>query len=73
MTNVGETNTTFKDMLQFCFKDITRDYPKEDEEGDFLSETSQDERNDAFFGVFEMSPTARGLPYDNEHTTEQVD
>jgi hypothetical protein len=72
MTRVGETDTTFKDMLQFCFKDITRDYPIQDDEESFLSDTSQDERNDACFGVFEMSPTARGLPYDNEHITEQV-
>lgn len=70
MTRVGETDTTFKDMLQYCIKDITRDYPKEDDAEDFLSDTSQDERNDANFGVFEMSPTARGLPYDNEHITE---
>ena len=69
MTRVGETNTTFKDMLQFCFKDITRDYPKEDEDEDFLSDTSQDDRNDAHFGVFELSPVARGLPYDDEHIT----
>ena len=70
MTNVGETNTTFKDMLQFCFKDITRNYPKEDDDNSFLSDTDENDRNDACFGVFEMSPTARGLPYDNEHTTK---
>jgi len=72
MTRVGETDTTFKDMLQFCFKDITRDYPMEDDADSFLSDTGENDRNDACFGVFEMSPTARGLPYDNEHITEQV-
>jgi hypothetical protein len=69
MTRVGETNTTFKDMLQYCIKDITRDYPREDEYEDFLSDTSQDDRNDAHFGVFDLSPVARGLPYDDEHIT----
>ena len=73
MTRVGETNTTFKDMLQFCFKDITRDYPREDEYEDFLSDTSQDDRNDAHFGVFDLSPVARGLPYDDEHLAREVD
>lgn len=73
MTRVGETDTTFKDMLQFCFKDITRDYPIQDDEDTFLSDTSQDERNDAHFGVFDLSPVARGLPYDNEHITREVD
>lgn len=61
--------STFLEMLQFCFKDITRDYPK-DEEDDFLSEHTENDENDgnyATFGVFEMSP--RGLPYDNEHLT----
>ncbi len=61
--------STFLEMLQFCFKDITRDYPK-DEEDDFLSENTENDENDgnyATFGVFEMSP--RGLPYDNEHLT----
>ena len=70
MTRVGETNTTFKDMLQFCFKDITRDYPREDDGDSFLSDTDENDRNDAHFGVFELSPTARGLPYDNEHITQ---
>ena len=70
MTRVGETNTTFKDMLQFCFKDITRNYPTEDDTDTFISDTDENDRNDASFGVFEMSPTARGLPYDNEHITE---
>jgi hypothetical protein len=72
MTRVGETDTTFKDMLQYCIKDITRDYPREDDEESFLSDTSQDERNDAHFGVFDLSPVARGLPYDNEHITREV-
>lgn len=71
MTRVDESNTTFKDMLQYCFKDITRNYPTEDDEDSFLSDTDENERNDAHFGVFEMSP--RGLPYDNEHTTREVD
>ena len=71
MTRVGETNTTFKDMLQFCFKDITRDYPREDDGDSFLSDTDENDRNDAHFGVFELSP--RGLPYDNEHLTREVD
>lgn len=71
MTRVDETNTTFKDMLQFCFKDITRNYPTEDDEDTFLSDTDENDRNDAHFGVFEMSP--RGLPYDNEHITREVD
>ena len=62
--------TTFKDMLQFCFKDITRNYPTEDEEDSFLSDTDENDRNYAFGAIFEMSPTARGLPYDNEHITE---
>jgi hypothetical protein len=73
MTRVGETDSTFKDMLQFCFKDITRDYPTEDDADTFLSDTDENDRNDACFGVFEMSPTARGLPYDNEHITREVD
>ena len=73
MTRVGETNTTFKDMLQYCIKDITRDYPKENDDQSFLSDTDENDRNDASFGVFEMSPTARGLPYDDEHITREVD
>ena len=71
MTRVGETNTTFKDMLQFCFKDITRNYPTEDDTDTFISDTDENDRNDACFGVFEMSP--RGLPYDNENITREVD
>ena len=74
MTRVGETDTTFKDMLQYCIKDITRDYPREDDEESFLSDTDEnDDRNDAHFGVFDLSPVARGLPYDNEHITREVD
>lgn len=72
MTRVGETDTTFKDMLQFCFKDITRDYPIQDDEDTFLSDIDENDRNDAHFGVFEMSPTARGCEYDNEHLTREV-
>ena len=64
-----DTGETVWQMLQLCNKDILRDYPKEDEDEDFLSDTEQNDRNDACFGVFEMSPTARGLPYDNEHIT----
>ena len=62
--------TTIKDMLQFCFKDITRNYPNEDDADSFLSDTEQNDRNYAFGAIFEMSPTSRGLPYDNEHITE---
>ena len=69
MTRVENCDTTVMEMLQFCFKDITRDYPREDEYEDFLSDTSQDDRNDAHFGVFDLSPVARGLPYDDEHIT----
>lgn len=69
MTRVGETNTTFKDMLQYCIKDITRDYPREDDTDTFISDTSQDDRNDAHFGVFDFSPVARGCEYDDEHIT----
>jgi len=58
---------TILDMLQYCFKDITRDYPKDTDDDDFLSETDENDGNNATFGVFEMSP--RGLPYDNEHIT----
>ena len=65
-----DTGETVWQMLQLCNKDIIRDYPKEDDEEDFLSDTDENDRNDACFGVFEMSPTARGLPYDNEHTTK---
>lgn len=64
-----DTGETVWQMLQLCNKDIIRDYPKEDYDEDFLSDTDENERNDAHFGVFEMSPTARGLPYDDEHIT----
>ena len=68
-----ETGDRVGDMLQFCFKDIIRNYPREDDAESFLSDTYENDRNDACFGVFEMSPTARGLPYDNEHITREVD
>ena len=64
-----DTGETVWQMLQLCNKDILRDYPKEDDADSFLSETDENDRNDAHFGVFEMSPTARGLPYDDEHIT----
>jgi hypothetical protein len=67
-----DTGETVWQMLQLCNKDILHDYPKEDDADTFLSDTDENDRNDACFGVFEMSPTARGLPYDNEHITEQV-
>ena len=69
MTRVENCDTTVMEMIQFCFKDITRDYPREDDDDTFLSDTSQDDRNDAHFGVFDLSPVARGLPYDDEHIT----
>ena len=47
--------STVLEMLQFCFKDITRDYPKEDDDCE------------ADFGIFELSP--RGLPDRNEIIT----
>jgi hypothetical protein len=49
--------STFMEMLQFCFKDITRNYPKDDHRSDC----------DADFGIFEMSP--RGLSNRNEIIT----
>ena len=64
-----DTGETVWQMLQLCNKDIIRDYPKEDEDEDFLSDTSQDDRNDAHFGLFDFSPVARGCEYDNEHIT----
>jgi len=67
MTKVD--GTTFKDMLQFCFKDITRNYPTEDDAESFLSDTDENDRNDAHFGVFDFSPVARGCEYDDEHIT----
>ena len=68
-----DTGETVWQMLQLCNKDILRDYPREDDGDSFLSDTDENDRNDAHFGVFEMSPTARGLPYDNEHITREVD
>jgi hypothetical protein len=65
-----DTGETVWQMLQLCNKDIIRNYPTEDDADSFLSDTDENDRNDACFGVFEMSPTARGLPYDNEHITE---
>jgi len=49
--------STVLEMLQFCFKDITRNYPKDDDRSDC----------DADFGIFELSP--RGLPNRNEIIT----
>jgi hypothetical protein len=50
---------TVMNMLQYCFKDIVRDYPKDE-----VTESDDDAEN-YIFG--QMSP--RGLPYDNEHIT----
>ena len=57
--------STFWEMLQFCVKDITRDYPKNDDD--------EYERSDygADFGLFEMSP--RGLPRPDENHIRQID
>ena len=54
--------STVLEMLQFCFKDITRNYPKANDDYDY-------ERSDAEadFGIFEMSP--RGLSGRNEIIT----
>ena len=49
--------STVMEMLQFCYKDLTRDYPKDDDRSDC----------DADFGIFEMSP--RGLSGRNEIIT----
>ena len=49
--------STFMEMLQFCFKDITRNYPKDDDRSDC----------DADFGIFDLSP--RGLFNRNEIIT----
>jgi len=68
-----ETGETVWEMLKLCNKDIIRNYPTEDDAEDFLSDTDENDRNDAHFGVFEMSPTARGLPYDNADITREVD
>lgn len=50
---------TVMNMLQYCFKDIVRDYPKDE-----VTESDDDAEN-FIFG--QMSP--RGVPYDNEHIT----
>jgi hypothetical protein len=47
-------------MLQFCFKDITRNYPK-------ANDDYERDDADADFGIFEMSP--RGLSDRNEIIT----
>ena len=64
-----DTGETVWQMLQLCNKDIIRDYPTEDEDDTFLSDTDENDRNDACFGVFDFSPVARGCEYDNEHIT----
>ena len=64
-----DTGETVWQMLQLCNKDILHDYPTEDDADTFISETSQDDRNDAHFGIFDFSPVARGCEYDNEHIT----
>jgi hypothetical protein len=53
--------STVLEMLQFCFKDITRNYPKANDEDYERSDC------DADFGIFEMSP--RGLSNRNEIIT----
>jgi hypothetical protein len=53
--------STFMEMLQFCFKDITRNYPRADNYDYDRSDA------DADFGIFEMSP--RGLSGRNEIIT----
>jgi len=50
---------TVMNMLQYCFKDIVRDYPKDE-----VTESDDDAEN-YIFG--QLSP--RGVPYDNEHIT----
>lgn len=62
MTRV-DGGETIIDMLHYCYRDIVRDYPKEDDY-DEISESDDDAEN-LIFG--QMSP--RGLPYDNEHIT----
>ena len=64
-----DTGETVWQMLQLCNKDILRDYPREDDADTFLSDTDENDRNDAHFGVFDLSPVARGCEYDNEHLT----
>jgi len=61
MTKVGESDSTVMEMLQFCFKDINRNYPKEAD--------IYDPEDDGQNFIFPMSP--RGLPYDCEHLTRQ--
>ena len=53
--------STVLEMLQFCFKDITRNYPKANDDDYERSDCEAD------FGVFEMSP--RGLSGRNEIIT----
>jgi uncharacterized small protein (DUF1192 family) len=53
--------STVLEMLQFCFKDITRNYPRADDYDYDRSDA------DADFGIFEMSP--RGLSGRNEIIT----
>jgi hypothetical protein len=64
-----DTGETVWQMLQLCNKDILRDYPREDDADTFLSDTDENDRNDAHFGVFDLSPVARGCEYDDEHLT----
>ena len=52
--------STVLEMLQFCFKDITRNYPKDEDDDQY-----------ADFGIFEMSP--RGLPRPDENHIRQID
>jgi hypothetical protein len=52
--------STVLEMLQFCFKDITRNYPK-------ANDDYERDDADADFGIFEMSP--RGLSDRNEIIT----
>lgn len=54
--------STVLEMLQFCFKDITRNYPKDEDE---------DDGQYADFGIFEMSP--RVVPRPDENHIRQID
>jgi len=63
MTNVGESDSTFMEMLQFCFKDIIRNYPKEAD--------IYDPEDDGQNFIFEMSP--RVLPRRDENNTGKDD
>jgi uncharacterized small protein (DUF1192 family) len=58
--------STVLEMLQFCFKDITRNYPKRDDNDEYERSDA-----DADFGIFEMSPV--GLFNRNEIVARQVD